>query len=80
MLYGFDKPPLAAVKLRIGSLVPNKTDEDDVPQETLLRVWRHLSTFRSEFNFRLPTNRRPSFSLARKQFTHGAYGYGLIDC
>src|SRR4029077_2595359 len=35
----------------IGSLVPNTTDGDDLLQEVLLKVWRHLSTFRSESTF-----------------------------
>ena len=43
---------LAAVRRRIGSIVPNATDADDVLQEVMLKVWRHLSTFRSESSFR----------------------------
>jgi len=43
---------LAAVKGRIGSLVPNATDAEDILQEVLLKVWRCLSTFRSESSFR----------------------------
>jgi RNA polymerase sigma-70 factor (ECF subfamily) len=43
---------LAAIKRRIGSTAPNATDADDILQEVLLKVWRHLSTFRSESSFR----------------------------
>jgi RNA polymerase sigma-70 factor (ECF subfamily) len=43
---------LPAVRRRIGSIVPNTTDADDVLQEVLLKVWRRLSTFRSESAFR----------------------------
>jgi RNA polymerase sigma-70 factor (ECF subfamily) len=40
------------VQKRIASMVRNAADVDDVLQETLLKVWRHLSTFRSESSFR----------------------------
>jgi RNA polymerase sigma factor (sigma-70 family) len=43
---------LAPVKRRIASVVRNAADADDVLQETLLKVWRRLSTFRSESSFR----------------------------
>jgi RNA polymerase sigma-70 factor (ECF subfamily) len=43
---------LPAVRRRIGSIIPNTTDADDLLQEVLLKVWRHLSTFRSESTFR----------------------------
>jgi RNA polymerase sigma-70 factor (ECF subfamily) len=43
---------LPAVRRRIGSIVRNTTDADDLLQEVLLKVWRHLSTFRSESSFR----------------------------
>jgi RNA polymerase sigma-70 factor, ECF subfamily len=43
---------LPAVRRRIGSIVPNSTDVDDVVQEVLLKVWCHLSTFRSQSSFR----------------------------
>ena len=43
---------LPAVRRRIGLIVPSTTDADDVLQESLLKVWCHLSTFRSECNFR----------------------------
>ncbi len=43
---------LAAVKGRIHSMVRNPTDGDDLLQEVSLKVWRHLSTFRSQSSFR----------------------------
>jgi RNA polymerase sigma-70 factor, ECF subfamily len=43
---------LPAVRRRIGPMVPNATDVDDLLQEVLLKVWRHLATFRSESTFR----------------------------
>jgi RNA polymerase sigma-70 factor, ECF subfamily len=42
----------AAVRRRIGSMVRNATDVEDLLQEVLMKVWRHLSTFRSESSFR----------------------------
>jgi RNA polymerase sigma-70 factor (ECF subfamily) len=42
----------AAVRRRIGSMVRNATDVEDLLQEVLLKVWCHLSTFRSESSFR----------------------------
>jgi RNA polymerase sigma-70 factor (ECF subfamily) len=41
-----------AVKRRIASLVRNPADKDDLFQEVTLKVWLHLSTFRSESSFR----------------------------
>src|SRR5260370_12130487 len=43
---------LAPIRRRIGSMVRNTTDADDLLQEVLLKVWIHLSTFRSESSFR----------------------------
>lgn len=40
------------VRRRIASLVKNAADADDILQEALLKVWRHLSSFRSESSFR----------------------------
>jgi RNA polymerase sigma-70 factor (ECF subfamily) len=40
------------VEKRIASMVMNAADADDVLQETLLKVWRRLATFRSESSFR----------------------------
>lgn len=42
----------AAVRRRIASLVKNPADTDDLCQEVALKVWLHLSTFRSESSFR----------------------------
>jgi RNA polymerase sigma-70 factor (ECF subfamily) len=41
-----------AVKRRIASLVRNSADTDDLFQEVALKVWLHLSSFRSESSFR----------------------------
>ena len=43
---------LGAVRRRIGSIVPNATDADDLLQDVSLKVWRRLSTFRAESSFR----------------------------
>jgi len=43
---------LLSVKRHICSMVRNNTDVDDITQEVLLKVWRSLSTFRSEASFR----------------------------
>jgi RNA polymerase sigma-70 factor (ECF subfamily) len=43
---------IAAVRRRIFSMVRNTNDADDLLQEVLLKVWCHLSTFRSESTFR----------------------------
>jgi RNA polymerase sigma-70 factor (ECF subfamily) len=43
---------VAPVRKRIASVVRNAADVDDVLQETLLKAWRRLSTFRSESSFR----------------------------
>lgn len=43
---------MTAVRRRIGSMVRNAADAEDILQEVLLKVWRHLSTFRSESSFR----------------------------
>jgi len=43
---------LAVIKKRIRSMVANQADSEDVVQEVVLKVWRRLSTFRSESSFR----------------------------
>jgi RNA polymerase sigma-70 factor, ECF subfamily len=43
---------LAPIRRRIGAMVRNTADADDVLQEVLLKVWRSLSTFRSKSSFR----------------------------
>jgi RNA polymerase sigma-70 factor (ECF subfamily) len=42
---------LATVTKRIGKLVRNAAEAEDLLQEVLLKVWLHLSTFRSESSF-----------------------------
>ena len=42
----------AAVRRRIFAMVRSTDDTDDLLQEVHLRVWRHLSAFRSESTFR----------------------------
>src|ERR1700688_1564147 len=41
-----------ALRKGIGSMVRNAADSEDLVQEVVLKVWRHLSTFRSESSFR----------------------------
>jgi RNA polymerase sigma-70 factor, ECF subfamily len=43
---------LFAVKRQVFSMLRNTIDADDLVQEVLLKVWRSLSTFRSEASFR----------------------------
>ena len=43
---------MVAVRRRILSMVRNRNDAEDLIQEVLLKVWCHLSTFRSESTFR----------------------------
>jgi RNA polymerase sigma-70 factor (ECF subfamily) len=43
---------IAAVRRRIFAMVRSTDDTDDLLQEVQLRVWRHLSAFRSESTFR----------------------------
>jgi RNA polymerase sigma-70 factor (ECF subfamily) len=43
---------LATVRKRIGKLVRNAAEAEDLLQDVLLKVWIHLSTFRSESSFR----------------------------
>jgi RNA polymerase sigma-70 factor (ECF subfamily) len=43
---------LAAVRRRVRSMVRSAADLEDLLQEVLLKVWVHLSTFRSESSFR----------------------------
>src|SRR4029453_10765986 len=42
----------AAVRRRVRSMVRNTSDQDDVVQETFIKAWRHLSSFRSDSSFR----------------------------
>jgi RNA polymerase sigma-70 factor (ECF subfamily) len=43
---------LAVVRRRVRSMVRSAADLEDLLQEVLLKVWLHLSTFRSESSFR----------------------------
>ena len=43
---------LPSVRRRIASIVRNTADVDDLVQEVLLKLWRYLSTFRSQSSFR----------------------------
>jgi RNA polymerase sigma-70 factor (ECF subfamily) len=43
---------MGAVRKRVHSIVRNPTDAEDALQEAVLKVWRCLSTFRSESSFR----------------------------
>lgn len=43
---------LAIVKKRIGALVRNTAEVEDLIQAALMKVWLHLPTFRSESSFR----------------------------
>jgi RNA polymerase sigma-70 factor (ECF subfamily) len=51
-------------------MIPNRTDVDDILQEALLKVWCHLSTFRSESTFRTWMTRvaiNEAFQFHRRQ-------------
>jgi RNA polymerase sigma-70 factor (ECF subfamily) len=43
---------MPAVRRRLKSMSRNTSDEDDLVQETFLKAWRHLSSFRSDASFR----------------------------
>ena len=43
---------LPAVRRHLRAMVPNESDQEDVLQEVLLKVWRHLADFRLECNLR----------------------------
>lgn len=43
---------IGSIRKCIGCIVRNASDTDDVVQEVLLKLWRRLSTFRSESTFR----------------------------
>ena len=58
---------LPAIRRRIGSMVPNTTDVDDLLQEALLKVWRHLSTFRSESTIRVAFNEAMQYYRLRQR-------------
>lgn len=43
---------IVSVKRCIGSMVRSAADAEDLVQDVVLKVWRHLSTFRPESSFR----------------------------
>jgi RNA polymerase sigma-70 factor (ECF subfamily) len=43
---------LPAVRRHLRAMVPNEPDQEDILQEVLLKVWRHLADFRLECNLR----------------------------
>jgi RNA polymerase sigma-70 factor (ECF subfamily) len=43
---------LTAVRRHLRAMVPNEPDQEDVLQEVLLKVWRHLADFRLECGLR----------------------------
>jgi len=76
---------LAIVKKRLGALVRNAADEEDLLQEVLLKVWLHLSTFRSESSFRTWVTRiaineaMQSFRRERcRRIAPGAYDFDTL--
>jgi RNA polymerase sigma-70 factor, ECF subfamily len=43
---------LDAVRKRVGTMISNKAEAEDVLQEVQLKTWRHLSSFRCDSSFR----------------------------
>jgi RNA polymerase sigma-70 factor (ECF subfamily) len=43
---------MTAVRRHVRAMVPNEPDQEDVLQEVLLKVWRHLADFRLECSLR----------------------------
>jgi RNA polymerase sigma-70 factor (ECF subfamily) len=43
---------MGPVRRCVHSMLRNETESDDILQEVLLKVWRHLSTFRADSSFR----------------------------
>ena len=72
---------LATVKKRIGTLVRNAAEAEDLLQEVLLKVWLHLSTFRSESSVRTWMTRiaiNEALQLFRRE-QHRRIAYGSFD-
>jgi RNA polymerase sigma-70 factor (ECF subfamily) len=76
---------LATLKKRIGTLVRNATEADDLLQEVLLKVWLHLSTFRSESSFRTWMTRiaiNEALQLFRREqrrrIAYGSYDFDIF--
>ncbi|MEO8025147.1 MAG: sigma-70 family RNA polymerase sigma factor [Bryobacteraceae bacterium] len=40
------------VRKRVRAMIRNSSDEDDLVQETFLKAWRHLASYRSDASFR----------------------------
>jgi RNA polymerase sigma factor (sigma-70 family) len=43
---------LEAVRKRVGAMIPNKAEAEDVLQEVQLKAWKHLASFRRDSSFR----------------------------
>jgi RNA polymerase sigma-70 factor, ECF subfamily len=43
---------LDAVRKRVGTMIPNQAEAEDVLQEVQLKTWKHLSSFRCDSGFR----------------------------
>ena len=43
---------MTAVRRHVRAMVPNEPDQEDVLQDVLLKVWRHLAVFRLECSLR----------------------------
>lgn len=43
---------LGAAQKRVGSMIPNRAEAEDVLQEVQLKCWKHLSSFRCGSSFR----------------------------
>jgi RNA polymerase sigma-70 factor (ECF subfamily) len=70
-----------SLKRRIGGIVRNWQDAEDVFQDTLMSAFRHLAGFRAKCSFRtwimtIATNH--SLMLLRKRRNHPENGFGLI--
>ena len=69
------------LKRRIRRIVRNLEDTEDVLQDTMMSVFRHLAGFRAQCSFRtwittIATNN--SLMLLRKRRNHAETGFGLI--
>jgi RNA polymerase sigma-70 factor (ECF subfamily) len=43
---------LCVIRKRVGSMIPNKAEAEDVYQVAQLKIWTHLSSFRCDSSFR----------------------------
>jgi RNA polymerase sigma-70 factor, ECF subfamily len=66
---------LDAVRKRVGTMIPNKAEAEDVLQEVQLKSWKHLSSFRCDSSFRTWTTRiainEALQSIRRARTRHG---------